>query len=132
MPTYTNRRRSLWNRLSHECRKAPSSCSTSWTIRFGQVRPWRLSMPSGCATYGCAAWTGIPILLSQSSNSADVELQVMRNIPFFNYPALFTAHEAEFQAILSDIGGRGAFIKQKDLEEFEKCLASFLGLSHSL
>jgi dTDP-4-amino-4,6-dideoxygalactose transaminase len=56
----------------------------------------------------------------------------MRNVPFFNYPALFTAHETELQAIFSDVGRRGAFIKQRDLEEFEECLASFLGVSHAL
>jgi dTDP-4-amino-4,6-dideoxygalactose transaminase len=56
----------------------------------------------------------------------------MRSVPFFNYPALFTAQEIEFQAIFSDVGRRGAFIKQKDLEDFEKCLASFLGVRHAL
>ena len=56
----------------------------------------------------------------------------MRNIPFFNYPALFTSHEAEFQAIFTDIGRRGAFIKQNDLEEFERSLAAFLRARHAL
>ena len=56
----------------------------------------------------------------------------MRNVPFFNYPALFMSQEAEFQRIFSDVGRRGAFIKQKDLEDFEKCLASFLGVRHAL
>jgi dTDP-4-amino-4,6-dideoxygalactose transaminase len=56
----------------------------------------------------------------------------MRSVPFFNYPALFTSQEAELQAIFSDVGSRGAFIKQKDLEDFENCLASFLGVRHAL
>jgi dTDP-4-amino-4,6-dideoxygalactose transaminase len=56
----------------------------------------------------------------------------MRTVSFFNYPALFTTHEAEFQAIFTDIGRRGAFIKQKELEEFEALLASFLGTRHAL
>ena len=56
----------------------------------------------------------------------------MRSVPFFNYPALFTSQETEFQRIFSDVGRRGAFIKQKDLEDFEKCLASILGVSHAL
>jgi dTDP-4-amino-4,6-dideoxygalactose transaminase len=56
----------------------------------------------------------------------------MRSVPFFNYPALFTSQETEFQRIFSDVGRRGAFIKQKDLEDFEKCLASFLGIRHAL
>ena len=56
----------------------------------------------------------------------------MHSVPFFNYPALFTSQEAEFQRIFADVGRRGAFIKHRDLEEFEKCLASFLGVSHAL
>lgn len=56
----------------------------------------------------------------------------MRSVAFFNYPALFTSHEAELQRIFSDVGRRGAFIKQSDLEQFEKCLASFLGVRHAL
>jgi dTDP-4-amino-4,6-dideoxygalactose transaminase len=56
----------------------------------------------------------------------------MRTVPFFNYPALFTSQESELQRIFLDVGRRGAFIKQKDLEDFEKCLASFLGARHAL
>lgn len=55
-----------------------------------------------------------------------------RSVPFFNYPVLFTSQEAEFEAVFSDVGRRGAFIKQKDLADFEKCLASFLGVSYAL
>ncbi|MGO9339985.1 MAG: DegT/DnrJ/EryC1/StrS family aminotransferase [Terracidiphilus sp.] len=55
-----------------------------------------------------------------------------RTVPFFNYPALFTAHEPEFVNIFRDIGRRGAFIKQKDLQTFESRLASYLGISHAL
>jgi len=53
-------------------------------------------------------------------------------VPFFNYPALFSSQEAELVSVFSDVGRRGAFIKQKDLEEFEKALASFLGVAHAL
>ena len=56
----------------------------------------------------------------------------MHNIPFFNYPALFTAQECSLQSIFIDVGRRGAFIKQKDLEEFEGRLAAFIGVSHAL
>ena len=56
----------------------------------------------------------------------------MRSVPFFNYSALFTSHEKEFRRIFSDVGRRGAFIKQKDLEIFEHGLASFLGVHHVL
>jgi dTDP-4-amino-4,6-dideoxygalactose transaminase len=56
----------------------------------------------------------------------------MYRVPFFSYPALFTAQESAFQAVFSDVGRRGAFIKQQDLEDFEKRLAAFLGVSHAL
>jgi dTDP-4-amino-4,6-dideoxygalactose transaminase len=56
----------------------------------------------------------------------------MRRVPFFNYPALFTAQERDFQAIFFDVGRRGAFIKQRDLDDFEKSLALFLGVSYVL
>ena len=59
-------------------------------------------------------------------------ISVRRVIPFFNYPALFSAQEDEFQAIIRDVGRRGAFIKQRDLAEFEKDLATYLGVSHAL
>jgi dTDP-4-amino-4,6-dideoxygalactose transaminase len=56
----------------------------------------------------------------------------IHNIPFFDYPALFTAREHEFQVIFADVGRRGAYIKQKDLQEFERSLASFIGASHTI
>src|SRR5215469_8978295 len=55
-----------------------------------------------------------------------------RAVPFFNYPALFEAQEAEFVGIFRSIGRRGAFIKQSDLQTFENRLASYLGISHAL
>ncbi len=56
----------------------------------------------------------------------------MRIVPFFNYPALFAAHEDDFQRIFLDVGRRGAFIKQRDLDDFEKRLAAFVGVRHVL
>jgi dTDP-4-amino-4,6-dideoxygalactose transaminase len=55
-----------------------------------------------------------------------------RNVPFFNYPDLFRSQEAELKAVFIAVGRRGAFIKQKELEEFEKNLATFLGVSHAI
>jgi len=56
----------------------------------------------------------------------------MRSVPFFNYPALFTSQQEDLSAIFCDVGRRGAFIKQKDLEDFEKSLASMIGVGHAL
>ncbi len=54
----------------------------------------------------------------------------MRNIPFFNYPALFFEHEQEYMHILQDVLTRGAYIMQKDLAEFEETLTKYLGVKH--
>ena len=54
-----------------------------------------------------------------------------RKIPFFNYPSLFKIKEKEIMANLQDVLGRGAYIMQKDLEQFEKNLKKFLGVKHA-
>lgn len=48
-------------------------------------------------------------------------------VPFFNYPYVFTSHEAEFLSIIKEVGERGAFILQKDLEKFEENIANYVG-----
>lgn len=55
-----------------------------------------------------------------------------RPIPFFDYPRLFTDEEEMLVAIVRDVGRRGAFILQRDLERFEQNLAQFLGARHAL
>lgn len=59
-------------------------------------------------------------------------IQMVRNVPFFNYPHVFTSQEAEVLAIIRDVGRRGAFIMQRDLSDFEQNLGAFLGASHAL
>lgn len=56
----------------------------------------------------------------------------LTTIPFFDYPALFTSEEEELVAIFRDVGRRGAFILQQDLERFERNLAAYLGARHVL
>ena len=46
-----------------------------------------------------------------------------RTVPFFNYPHVFNSEERELTAIFADVGRRGAFIQQRDLEDFERRLA---------
>ena len=55
----------------------------------------------------------------------------MSNIPFFNYPAIYSRFEAEFNQIFKDVCSRGAFILQQDLYDFETELGNFLGLKHA-
>ena len=59
-------------------------------------------------------------------------MKSLRNIPFFNYPAIYTRFEKEFDAAFKDVCSRGAFILQKDLAEFEEALSNFLKVKHVL
>src|SRR5574337_671501 len=54
-----------------------------------------------------------------------------RSIPFFPYPEVFMAREKELLGVIADVCGRGAYILQKDLVEFERHLAEFLGVKHA-
>lgn len=53
-----------------------------------------------------------------------------RPVPFFNYPHVFRAEEHELLAIMRDVAGRGAFIQQQDLQEFEENLARYVGAKY--
>ena len=50
-----------------------------------------------------------------------------RKVPFFDYPRLFLDNKAEIQAVLEDVGKRGAYIMQRDLIEFENKIAQYTG-----
>jgi dTDP-4-amino-4,6-dideoxygalactose transaminase len=54
-----------------------------------------------------------------------------RTIPFFNYQGAFTAREDEYLAVVRDVIRRGAFIQQRDLADFERRLAEYLGVRHA-
>ena len=45
-------------------------------------------------------------------------------IPFFDYPRLFLDKKDEYMNIFSEVGSRGAFIMQSDVDIFEKKLCS--------
>ncbi len=55
-----------------------------------------------------------------------------RQIPFFNYPALFAEIEPEVMSAVRDVFARGAYIMQRDLLEFEAELATYLGVKHAI
>lgn len=55
-----------------------------------------------------------------------------RQVPFFNYPALYAERGAEYVRTIEDVISRGAFIMQKDLFEFEARLAEWLGCKHAI
>jgi dTDP-4-amino-4,6-dideoxygalactose transaminase len=58
--------------------------------------------------------------------------QLTQSVPFFDYPRVFTSEEEDLVAIFRDVGRRGAFILQQDLQRFEANLAAFLGARHAL
>ena len=53
-----------------------------------------------------------------------------RQIPFFDYPALFGELEQEIMAAVRDVFARGAYIMQRDLTEFETELSQYLSVKH--
>ena len=55
----------------------------------------------------------------------------LRSVPFFNYAALFTEKEKELIDVMLDVCRRGAYILQRDLIEFEKNLAEFMGVKYA-
>ena len=55
-----------------------------------------------------------------------------KNIPFFNYPALFKVQEKEIMDTLHDVMSRGAYILQEDLKQFEDNIKELIGVKHVL
>jgi len=64
-------------------------------------------------------------------SSGEKEIQ-MKNVPFFNYPALYAERGEVYDSVVQDVLRRGAYIMQKDLAEFEANLASYLGCKHAI
>ncbi len=54
-----------------------------------------------------------------------------KNIPFFNYSALFKKQEKEIMDTIYDVLSRGAYILQNDLSKFEDKLKSFLNVKYA-
>lgn len=55
-----------------------------------------------------------------------------RDVPFFNYPALYAERAEDYDRTVQDVLRRGAYIMQKDLAEFEENLAAYLGCKHAI
>ena len=53
-----------------------------------------------------------------------------RAVPFFDYPHVFTSQEEALLSVIADVGRRGAFVLQRDLEQFERNLADYVGAKH--
>lgn len=55
-----------------------------------------------------------------------------RTVPFFNYPFLFKSDEQGLTEVMLDVVHRGAYILQRDIDEFEARLARFLDVRHAI
>ncbi len=56
----------------------------------------------------------------------------VREVPFFNYRGAFGAIETPLMETIADVIGRGAFIMQRDMVDFERAIAGYLGVKHAL
>ena len=54
------------------------------------------------------------------------------NIPFFDYPRLYTDQKEKMIEIFDNVSSRGAFIMQSDLGEFETLFAKFTNSNHAI
>ena len=52
--------------------------------------------------------------------------EVNRKVPFFDYPRLYKDNKEDYLKIFDEVCSRGAFILQKDVEDFEKNLAKYI------
>jgi dTDP-4-amino-4,6-dideoxygalactose transaminase len=59
-------------------------------------------------------------------------MKTRRNIPFFDYPALFVRQEEEITNVLRDVLRRGAYILQEDLHELEANLAKYMNVKYAI
>lgn len=55
-----------------------------------------------------------------------------RSIPFFEYPRLYTDDRESLLEIFDEVSKRGAFIMQKELQEFELTLAKYADVKYSI
>jgi dTDP-4-amino-4,6-dideoxygalactose transaminase len=55
-----------------------------------------------------------------------------REIPFFDYPAVFAKREKDLMKVIHDVLRRGAYIMQRDLSLFEERLAKYVGAKHAV
>lgn len=56
----------------------------------------------------------------------------MKNIPFFNYPHIFSEHDDDYCKVLNETCRRGAYIMQQELFDFEMALQNYLGVRHAI
>src|SRR5579872_1598541 len=53
-------------------------------------------------------------------------------VPFFDWSALFAERSTEYLATIEETASAGGFILQSAVEEFERKLASYVGVKHAI
>ena len=53
-------------------------------------------------------------------------------VPFFPYSDLYLEDQDAYQTIFNNVSSKGAFILQKELEDFEKLLCEYTGSKYAL
>lgn len=53
-------------------------------------------------------------------------------VPFFDWAGYYRERADEFARIMEETAGRGGFILQRDVDEFEAALARFIGVKHAI
>jgi dTDP-4-amino-4,6-dideoxygalactose transaminase len=53
-------------------------------------------------------------------------------VPFFDWAGYYRERADEFARIMDETAGRGGFILQRDVDEFEAELADFIGVKHAI
>lgn len=56
----------------------------------------------------------------------------VRQVPFFDYPHVFLSEEKHLMPLIREVLSRGAYVLQKDLSEFEKNLADYVGCKYAI
>ena len=56
----------------------------------------------------------------------------MRNVPFFEYPRLWSDDKEEFLKIIDTVSSSGGFIMQQAVSDFESELASYTGSNYAV
>ena len=55
---------------------------------------------------------------------------MIRKVPFFEYPRLWTDHKKDYISIIDSVASSGGYILQKELSELESNLAKFTGSNY--
>jgi dTDP-4-amino-4,6-dideoxygalactose transaminase len=61
-----------------------------------------------------------------------IESATLQQVPFFDYAHQYASERIELLRIIDHVAARGAFIMQAELFDFEKQLASYVGVKHAL